>query len=110
MSSGTRGVAWSRRGSPSSAPRWKTLVILDSNTTSPDPNMGGPYNKKVQATLPQEITKDTLRMIHAAYSYSTEHLTEGYVNELYELYELPKTQEAARRMAEGLSDNVWMPS
>ncbi len=86
------------------------LIIVDSNTASPDPAMASNFNAEVAGEIPADLpVEEGYRRRIAANSYSLDHITDDYVARMVEIIELDKTKDALRRM-EGLNESTWMPS
>jgi pimeloyl-ACP methyl ester carboxylesterase len=90
----------------------QTVTIVDSRTLSPvDPRFppNEAYKAAVRAACAAAPTRATARVEPDANSYSTEHVTESFVDRLLEIYLLPKTEQAQRTM-EATEDTVFLPN
>lgn len=90
----------------------RTLVVVDSNTLAPD-DPRFPWTKfylDLARTIPPgPPTRETVRMEPDAQSWSRTHVTDGFVERLFEIAGRPESREAAER-AEAAREEVWMPS
>ena len=89
----------------------KKLVIVDSNTLSPDSLMSLGRRFYASHVFPQgPPTREGVRIEPDAQAYSSKvHVTDDFIARMLEIAQLPKTQEAMDRMGV-LESTVWMPS
>jgi 2-hydroxy-6-oxonona-2,4-dienedioate hydrolase len=79
----------------------KSLVILDSNTLSTyDPNYeaGNRFYDKLEEREPGTETRESVIAEPVANSYSKDHITEDFIDELLTVTSLPKTILLKKRM------------
>lgn len=89
----------------------KSLIVIDTNTLSPyDPNFdaGRTFYSKVGLKDGEGETRETVKREAIANSYSTVHITDDFVDEMYEIATLPKTRTIKLKM-ESLYDRVFFP-
>lgn len=90
--------------------RVRKLIIVDSNTSSPDPSMSAAFGAELMSRIPADAGFAThIEMTLDAYSHSMELMTPSFQGRLLEAAELPKTTEARDRM-KTVAQSVWMPS
>lgn len=88
----------------------QSLVIIDSNTSSPDPGGSGDFYSSIERTWPDgPITRAHVRMEPEKQAYGFEQITDDYVDRMYEIGQLDKSIEARRVMGR-VFDSVWMAS
>ncbi len=82
----------------------KALVILDSNTLAPE-NPSTPVNfyLKLEEGAPPTPNKEFVSREPIANSYSKDHITEDFLEEMLKIALLPKTMEARKKMEQLLS-------
>ncbi len=86
------------------------LIIVDSNTASPDPAMASKFNAESAREIPADLSaEENYRRRIAANSYSPDHITDDYVARMVEIIEMDKSKDALKRM-EDLNESTWMPS
>jgi 2-hydroxy-6-oxonona-2,4-dienedioate hydrolase len=77
----------------------KSLVIVDSNTLAPDdPSTPRNFYTDLEKNAPVVETKISVQREPIANSYSKRHITEDFVEDLYEVARLSKTAEARLKM------------
>ena len=82
-----------------------TLVIVDSSTTAPGEGQRG----KLLADAPRPLhTKESLRWVTGAFSWSKEHITVDWINIRHEVAKLSKTVASVDKMSK-LSSTVYLP-
>lgn len=92
----------------------KTTVIVNSATLAPDhpdPQLrsGVFYAEIDRRTAAGPPTRESLRLLPVASSYSAEHITDGYISRYLEIALLPSQLEASARMRAGLNDALFRP-
>ncbi|MFQ5852026.1 MAG: alpha/beta fold hydrolase [Candidatus Binatia bacterium] len=92
-----------------------TLVIVDSSTTSPGENPHSDAERdqgrrgRLLADAPKPLlTKESLRWVTEAFSYTKEHITDDWINIRHEVGKLSKTVESIKKMSK-LSSAVFLP-
>ena len=85
----------------------KSCIIVDSNTLAP----GVGRNDIVMANPPKpRLSKQSQRWILEKYSFSTNHISEEWVEALTRIAALPKYQEAVTKMeGAGLKTTLFLP-
>ena len=90
----------------------RTLLIVDSNTVAPD-DPRFPWTKfyvELDAKIPPgPPTAETVRIEPDLQSYSSDHVTDGFVERLLEIARRPEFEHASQRIKE-LRTTTWMPS
>jgi pimeloyl-ACP methyl ester carboxylesterase len=90
----------------------QTLTLVDTRTLAPlNPAwpMNAAYKDAVRAATAQRPDPDTVRVEPETNSYSSQHISEDFVQRLLELHRLPKTEHAQRKM-EVLETSTFLPS
>jgi len=92
----------------------KTLVIVDSQSISPDAVSGGAddFYEKLghrQRLLTEPPTPELVRIEPEAQTYHREQVTDDFIARLLEIARLPKTREAQQRIQE-LRPTSWYPA
>ncbi len=83
------------------------LIVVDSNTLAPDdPSVPRDFYQKIERSLPSTPTKESVCLEPIENSYSRFHITEDFVNQMYEIASLPKTLAAKQKMKSGC-DNLF---
>jgi pimeloyl-ACP methyl ester carboxylesterase len=92
-----------------------TVVIVDSSTTAPGENPGSQNERakgrraKLLADAPKPLlSKESIRYVTEAFSYSGEHVTDDWVDIRHQVGMLPKTVEAVGKMSK-LFSTVLLP-
>ena len=80
----------------------KTLVIIDSGTLAPEVGDSSERRAKILANLPTDL-KENIWEHWTRVSYTTDHLTEDYIDAAVFMESSPKAQETKRRMKAGCS-------
>jgi len=76
----------------------KRLIVLDSNTLAPpDPSTPRDFYTKVLEPVPAVPTREFVRQEPDANSYSNQHVTDEYVDEILKIALLPKTRKATEK-------------
>lgn len=85
----------------------RSCTIVDSGTLGP----GVGLNEIVHAQPPHEpLSRECQRWTYEKYSYSPDHITDGWLDAVVEVGRLPKTREAVRKMEdEGLKGALFLP-
>ncbi len=85
----------------------RTCTIVDSNSCAP----GVGLNQVVLANPPGErLSRECQRWILERYSYSTQHVTNTWVDALVEIAETPKSRTTVEKMVDqGLLSRLFMP-
>ncbi len=90
--------------------RVRRLIIVDSNTSSPDPSMSAAFGAELKSRIQADAGLGThIEMTLDAYSHSMELMTPNFQSRLLESAEMPKSAEARDRM-QSVAQTVWMPS
>ncbi|HMF51203.1 MAG TPA: alpha/beta hydrolase, partial [Candidatus Saccharimonadales bacterium] len=88
----------------------KALVIFDSNTLpAEDPSMSYDFYTKLEVGAPPIPDRDFILREPIANSYSQEHISEDFVQEMLRIGKLPRTLEARKKM-ETFLEAVFLPS
>jgi 2-hydroxy-6-oxo-6-(2'-carboxyphenyl)-hexa-2,4-dienoate hydrolase len=88
----------------------KALVIFDSNTLpAEDPSMSYDFYTKLEIGAPPIPDRAFILKEPIANSYSEEHISEDFVQEMLRIGRLPKTIEARKKM-EPFLEAVFLPS
>ncbi len=88
----------------------KSLVIFDSNTLpAEDPSMAYDFYTKLEVGAPPIPDRDFILREPVANSYSQEHISEDFIQEMLRIGRLPKTIEAREKM-ETFLEAVFLPS
>ena len=92
-----------------------TTVIVDSSTMAPGENPGSQQDRakgrraKLLADAPKPLlSKESIRWVTEAFSYSGEHITDEWVDIRHQVGMLPKTVEAVEKMSK-LFSAVLLP-
>ena len=81
----------------------KSLVIVDSNTLSyDDPSVPREFYEKIERSLPSSPTRESVCLEAIANSYSTSHITEDFIDEMYAIALQPKILDAKQKMKSNL--------
>ncbi|MDA2934501.1 alpha/beta hydrolase [Acidobacteria bacterium AH-259-D05] len=93
----------------------RTLVIVDSNTIAPGENPRDAQERskmrrgKLLADTPKPLlTKESLKWVSEAFSYSGEHVTDEWINIRHRVASLPQTVEAIEKMSQ-LFSTIFLP-
>lgn len=88
----------------------RNLLICDSNTLAPDELTSSEKNfyQSFQKTALSEATRESVQSEPIANAYSTKHITADYVDELYKIAHLPKTEEALHKLE--VAESPFYPS
>lgn len=77
----------------------KCLVIIDSQTLAPDdPSTPKNFYEDLEMKAPEVETRESVQLEPTANSYSRNHITKDFVEELYNVASLPKTIQARQKM------------
>jgi 2-hydroxy-6-oxo-6-(2'-carboxyphenyl)-hexa-2,4-dienoate hydrolase len=88
----------------------KALVIFDSNTLpAEDPSMTYDFYTKLEVGAPPVPDREFILREPIANSYSHEHITEDFIQEMLRIGRLPRTLEARAKM-EHFLEAVFLPS
>jgi 2-hydroxy-6-oxonona-2,4-dienedioate hydrolase len=88
----------------------KALVIFDSNTLpAEDPSMSYDFYTKLEVGAPRIPDREFILREPLANSYSQEHVSEDFVEEMLRIGRLPRTIEARKKM-EHFLEAVFLPS
>jgi pimeloyl-ACP methyl ester carboxylesterase len=88
----------------------KALVIFDSNTLpAEDPSMPYDFYTKLEVGAPSIPDRDFILREPVANSYSQEHISEDFIQEMLRIGRLPRTLEARKKM-ETFLEAVFLPS
>ena len=88
----------------------KALVIFDSNTLpAEDPSLSYDFYTKLEVGAPPIPDRDFILREPKANSYSQDHITEDFVDEMLRIGRLPRTLEARKKM-ETFLEAVFLPS
>ena len=88
----------------------KALVIFDSNTLpAEDPSMSYDFYTKLEVGAPPIPDRQFILREPVANSYSQEHISEDFVQEMLRIGTLPRTIEARKKM-EHFLEAVFLPS
>jgi 2-hydroxy-6-oxonona-2,4-dienedioate hydrolase len=88
----------------------KALVIFDSNTLpAEDPSMSYDFYTKLEVGAPPIPDRDFILREPIANSYSQEHISEDFIQEMLRIGRLPRTLEARKKM-ETFLEAVFLPS
>ncbi len=89
----------------------RSLVILDSNTSSPDTSGSGDFYSSLEHDWPagaplnrEQVTREPFKQ-----AFSRAQVTDDFVDRLYEIAQLPKSVEGRRQMKDAM-DRTWLPS
>ncbi len=93
----------------------KSLVVVDSATLGPDPSDPKLDSNRFYAEIERRVpsgppSPEGLRLEPAANSFSSEHITEAYIERCLQVARLPAQIEATQKMRERLNDEVFMPN
>lgn len=93
----------------------KTLVIVDSSTAAPGENPKNAAERDkgrrgvMLANAPRPLlSKESIRWVTAAFSATTEHITDEWLDVRVEVGKLPKTIESIEKMTR-LSSTIFLP-
>lgn len=90
--------------------RVKALVVVNSNTLAPaDPSTKLSFYEDMAKRSAGTPTIEKAQVEAISYSYRTEHITEDFQEELFRLAQLPKLQEAKKKM-KVLGGKLFIPS
>ncbi len=90
--------------------RVKAVVVVNSNTMAPaDPSTKASFYEDMAKRAAGTPTLERAQIEAISYSYKTKHITEDYQEELFRLAQLPKLQEAKKKMKK-LAGKVFNPS
>ena len=88
----------------------KALVIFDSNTLpAEDPSMSYDFYTKLEVGAPPIPDREFILREPLANSYSQEHVSEDFIEEMLRIGRLPRTIEARKKM-EHFLEAVFLPS
>ena len=88
----------------------KALVIFDSNTLpAEDPSMTYDFYTKLEVGAPPVPDREFILREPIANSYSQEHISEDFIQEMLRIGRLPRTLEARAKM-EHFLEAVFLPS
>ena len=88
----------------------KALIIFDSNTLpAEDPSMSYDFYTKLEVGAPPIPDREFILREPVANSYSQEHISEDFVQEMLRIGRLPRTIEARKKM-ETFLEAVFLPS
>ena len=88
----------------------KALIIFDSNTLpAEDPSMSYDFYTKLEVGAPPIPDRECILREPVANSYSQEHISEDFVQEMLRIGRLPRTIEARKKM-ETFLEAVFLPS
>ena len=88
----------------------KALVIFDSNTLpAEDPSMSYDFYTKLEVSAPPIPDREFILREPLANSYSHEHVSEDFIEEMLRIGRLPRTIEARKKM-EHFLEAVFLPS
>jgi len=88
----------------------KALVIFDSNTLpAEDSSMSYDFYTKLEVGAPPLPDRDFILREPIANSYSQEHISEDFIQEMLRIGRLPRTLEARKKM-ETFLEAVFLPS
>ena len=88
----------------------KALIIFDSNTLpAEDPSMSYDFYTKLEVGAPPIPDRDFILREPIANSYSHEHISEDFFQEMLRIGRLPRTLEARKKM-ETFLEAVFLPS
>ena len=88
----------------------KALIIFDSNTLpAEDASLPYDFYTKLEVGAPAVPDREFILREPIANSYSHEHITEDFVQEMLRIGRLPRTLEARKKM-ERFLDEVFLPS
>lgn len=88
----------------------KALIIFDSNTLpAEDPTMSYDFYTKLEVGAPAIPDREFILREPIANSYSQEHISEDFVQEMLRIGRLPRTLEARKKM-EPFLEQVFLPS
>jgi len=74
-------------------------LVADSNTLAPDdPSVPKDFYTKIERRIPRIPGRESVSYEPAANSYSDEHVTRDFVDEMYRIARLPKVIEARNKM------------
>ena len=93
----------------------RSAIIVDSATLGPDPDdpslQSGRFYAEVDRRTPNGFASREALMVEAEMnSYSTDHVTDAYLDRYLEIARLPGQQAALARMRGGLNENVFLPN
>ncbi len=79
--------------------RVKAVIVVNSNTMAPaDPSTKPSFYEDMAKRSAGTPTLEKSQVEAISYSYTTKHITEDYQEELFRLAQLPKLQEAKKKM------------
>lgn len=88
----------------------KALIVFDSNTLpAEDSSLPYDFYTKLEVGAPAVPDREFILREPIANSYSHEHITEDFVQEMLRIGRLPRTLEARKKM-ERFLDEVFLPS
>lgn len=88
----------------------KAVIIFDSNTLpAEDPSLSYDFYTKLELGAPAVPDREFILREPIANSYSHEHITEDFVQEMLRIGRLPRTLEARKKM-ERFLDEVFLPN
>jgi len=85
----------------------RSCTIVDSGTLAPGPSK----TEYIMADAPKpRLSRESQRWVAEHYSFSSKHITESWLDAAVEIANLPKYQEAVRKMEDqGLKRNHFFP-
>ncbi len=87
----------------------RSLTLIDSGSVAPDnPPRVGDFYKDLENSIKDMPTRDAIVARTIGNSYSKDHITDGWIDDLLEAYNLPKSVEAKKRTS-GLGSLDAMP-
>jgi len=90
--------------------RVKAVIVVNSNTMAPaDPSTKLSFYEDMAKKSAGTPTLEKSQIEAVSYSYGTKHITEDYQEELFRLAQLPKLQEAKKKM-KSLARKQFNPS
>lgn len=96
----SRGAYWVARFTLEHPELVRTLIICNSGTLAPaDPEESRRRSEALFGDLPQYEVREARRLRWSRYSYTTDHITDEFLDTLVSTYQLPKYQEAREKLA-----------
>jgi pimeloyl-ACP methyl ester carboxylesterase len=88
----------------------KALIVFDSSTLpAEDPSLPDDFYTNLEIGAPPVPDREFILREPVANSYSTEHITEDFIQEMLRIGRLPRTLEARKKM-EHFLDALFLPS
>lgn len=88
----------------------KALIIFDSSTLpAEDPSLRDDFYTKLEVGAPPVPDREFILREPVANSYSTDHITEDFIEEMLRIGRLPRTLEARKKM-EHFLDALFLPN